>query len=122
MKTENAQMTPEHETKLEEVTRQGNELFKAMSEIILKTAPTSVGSTTMMYALSKLTACVLRAHMMTGLPVVERFNDLVGNWSDLLDEEEHYGDQQPFDEYVLTLMGKPTYSKDETFRPFDQEW
>ena len=116
------EMTPELQTKLEAVTKQGDELFKAMSEILLKTEPTSVGATAMTYALGKLTACVLKAQMLTGMPVVERFKETVDIWSDLLEDAEHYGDQQPFDDYVLTLMDKPTYRKEEAIRPFDQEW
>ena len=74
-------MTPELQTKLEAATKQGDELFKAMSEILLKTEPTSVGATAMTYALGKLTACVLKAQMLTGMPVAERFKETVDIWS-----------------------------------------
>ena len=115
-------MNAERQAKLDATTQQGQEMFKEMAAILLKAAPNSVGATAILFALSKLTACVLKAHMLTGLPSLKRFMDLVGNWSDLLDEADHYSELQPFDEFVLTLMGKRTYNKEEPVRPFDQEW
>ena len=115
-------MAAERQAKLDATTQQGQEMFEEMAAILLKAEPTSVGATAILFALSKLTACVLKAHMLTGLPSLKRFLDLVGNWSDLLDEADHYCDQQPFDEFVLTLMGKNTYNKEEPIRPFGQEW
>ena len=97
-------MTPEHQAKLDATTQQGQEMFKEMAAILLKAEPTSVGAAAILFALSKLTA-----HMLTGLPSLKRFLDLVGNWSDLLDEADYYSELQPFDEFVLTLMGKRTY-------------
>lgn len=115
-------MTPERQAKLDVASQQGQEMFEEMTAILLKAEPTSVGATSILFALSKLTTCVLKAHMLTGMPSLKRFLDLVGNWSDLLDEADYYSELQPFDEFVLTLMGKPTYNKEEPFKPFDQEW
>ena len=114
-------MTPERQEKLDATTQQGQKMFEEMAATLLKAEPTSVGATSILFALSKLTACVLKAHMLTGVPSLKRFLDLVGNWSDLLDEADYYSELQPFDEFVLTLMGKRTYDK-EPFKPFDQEW
>jgi len=101
----------------------GQAMFEKMSATLLDTEPTVVGSTAIMFALSKLTACMLKSLMMTGLPVTKRFQNCVFDWSVKLDNDDNYSELQPFDEYVLALMGKRPYkTKEDTFKPFDQEW
>ena len=43
----------------------GQAMFEKMSATLLDTEPTVVGSTAIMFALSKLTACMLKSLMMT---------------------------------------------------------
>lgn len=103
-------MTRERNEKLTAIKEQGEEMFKELAPIVLKAEPTSVGATALLYAMTKLTACVLKSHMMTGMPICERYTNMVSDWMDLLEDDAHYDDQQPFDEYILTLMEKRTYN------------
>ena len=110
------------EKDLELAAVKGQEMFKEMAATLLQAEPTAAGSTAIMYALSKVTACVLKSLLMTGMPVTKRFQECVLEWSLKMDNDENYSNLHPFDEYVLNLMGKRTYNKEEPIRPFDQEW